>query len=145
MKMYLGGTPVKTMKVKHFEVDTNSATVEPSAVQAGLIYFAKGRQEVGTGKAFAFASYGSAPLNSMIPIPVPINVVWISSTTYPVRSALSFTDVLNVDFSTNPIIAYITVDGTDYPINLKINKNIMTISCDYSTLVELFYGKDEYA
>lgn len=145
MKMMYNGTQIKSLNVKHYEMDTNSATAQPSDMQAGVTCFARGKKVVGTGKAFSFALYGGCNSNDMIPIPVEnINTVSISCTMYPVRMITPIEDLRFVDFSTAKTVAIITVDNIDYPISISVSYNMITITCDKTATLEVVFGKDEY-
>lgn len=145
MKMMYNGTQIKSLNIKHFEVDTNSATVQPSDLQAGVTCFGRGKKITGTGKAFSFALYGGCSSNAMIPIPVEnINTISISCTTYPVRMITPIQDLRFDDFSIAKTVAIMTVDNIDYPIAVSVLNNMITITCDKSTTLEVLLGKDEY-
>lgn len=145
MKMIYGGVPVNSMKIKHYEMDTNSATVQPSDLQAGVTCFAKGRKITGTGKCFEFANYGRMSTNLPMFIPNGINVIQIASVEYPIKSLISFSVVTNVDFSTPQVIGKINIDGSDTDITLTIEGNILTLTCSNMIYLEVFYGKDNWA
>lgn len=145
MKMIYNGTPVKSLNVHHFEQDTNSATVQPSDLQAGITCFARGQKVTGTGKAFVFATYGGCLSNSIIPIPVAeINTVSIGCAEYPTKMSQPIQELRYLDFSTAKTVATITVDGSDYPIALTAANNMITISCEKTATLEVVFGKDEY-
>lgn len=144
MKMIYGGVPVESLKVKHYELNTNGATVVNSAVQAGLTYYANGKKEVGTGKSFEFANYGRMKTNAQVFIPTLINVVEIASTEHPIKSFIGFDEMTSVDFSLERTIGLVVVDNVEYPINIRINGNILTFSCEKSVTIEFFYGRDNY-
>ena len=144
MKMYLGGTPVKTMKVKHFEHNTNDATCEPSAVQTGLTYYANGRKQVGTGKSFEFATYGHYTTNRSKYVPTNINVIQVSSLEYPIKSNIDVTLMRDIDFSNSQNIATVTIDGVEYDLVVSVQSNILKITCDQAIQLQVFYGKDNY-
>lgn len=145
MKMIYGGTPVKSLKVKHYEVSTSDATVQPSDVQAGVTYYARGTKGVGTGRCFEFASYGFVYTNVPTPIPSTINVVEVASLDYPVQLTIALNKMYNVDFSTSQNIGNIIIDGQSYPLTIVVSNNRMTISCDKTIKLEIFYGRDNYA
>lgn len=44
MKMYYGGTPIKSLNVKHYEMSTSDATVQPSDLQSGVTCYARGQK-----------------------------------------------------------------------------------------------------
>lgn len=145
MKMIYNGTPVESMKIKHYEMDTNSATVQPSDLQAGITCFARGKKVTGTGKAFEFATYGVSQTNVPEYVPVLINVIEITSLDYPIKSLIAFRDMRNIDFSTEQTIGIVTIDNVEYPITAKIDGVIMTFNCDKTITLQSFYGKDNYA
>lgn len=144
MKMIYGGVPVNSLKVKHYELNTNSATVQPSDLQAGITCFARGQKVIGTGKAFSFAFYGKVTTNFPNPIPSNINVIQISALDYPLQSTVAIRDVKTLDLSNNTLIANIIVDGISYPINISIANNMATFTCDKKIYLQVFYGKDDY-
>ena len=144
MKMMYNGTEIKSLNIKHYEIDSNFATVEPSDMQAGKTAVARGEKITGTGKSFEFASYATTALNYPIPIPANINVIELASTTYPVTMAMRLIEIKNIDFSTDKTIGSVMIDSVEYPISMVVSNNIMTISCDKNISLELFYGKDNY-
>lgn len=144
MKMMLGNTPVKSLNIHHFEMDTNSATVQPSDLQAGITCFARGQKVTGTGKCFSFATYGGWKTNESDSIPTVINTVQICSVDYPVRMLVSMTDTHFCDFTTPQEIAEITIDGATYPITISVQNGEFFISCEKTVNIQLFIGKDEY-
>lgn len=144
MKMFYGNTPIKSMKIKHYELNTNSATVTPSDMQSGITCFAKGQKVTGTGKCFEFAMYGSWVTNLPIAIPSMINTVQIGCADYPVRTIVSVHDTKTCDFSAPQTIAEIIVDGEIYPLIVSVQNEMLTITCDHTIRIELFYGKDRY-
>ena len=144
MKMMYDGTQIKSLNVKHFEVDTNSATVQPSDLQAGVTCFGRGKKITGTGKSFEFASYGALQTNIPDYIPSLINVIEITSLDYPIRSLISFRDMQNIDFSVEQNIGNVSMDNNEYPITVKIENNIITFNCEKSITLQFFYGKDNY-
>lgn len=144
MKMIYNGTPIKSLNIKHYEMDTNSCDMIASDLQAGKTAVARGKKITGTGKSFEFASYATTALNYPIPIPTNINVIELASTTYPVTMAMRLIEIKNVDFSTEKTIGSVMVDSVEYPISMVVSNNIMTISCDKNISLELFYGKDNY-
>lgn len=144
MKMMYGNAPFKGLKVKSFGVDTNDCTMVASDLQAGVTAVARGKKITGTGKSFEFAQYGRISLNFPIVIPANINVIELASTEYPVRMLYSVNNIKDIDFSSKQDIAKIIIDNEEYTISLVINNNMMTISCDKSISLEVFYGKDNY-
>lgn len=144
MKMFYGNTPVNSLNVRHYEMDTNSATMIPSDLQAGVTAFAKGKKVTGTGKAFEFASYGMMETNKSKILPSTINVIEISSLTNPVQLIIALSDMKNVDFSSVQTVGNVIVDNISYPLNVQVVDNKLTILCDKSVFLEVFYGKDNY-
>lgn len=145
MKMYLGGTPLKSMNIRHYEVSTNDATLKSSDLQAGITAYAKGVKVTGTGKCFEFATYGNTTTNIPEFIPTLINVVEITSTVYPIKSLIGFDKMLDTDFTTEKVIGTAIVDGGEYPITIRIQGNVLTFSCEKTIKLEFFYGRDNYA
>ena len=92
MKMYYGDTPIKSLKIKHYEVSTHDATIKSSDLQTGITAYAKGKKVTGTGKSFEFASYGDWTTNLPFIIPTTINVVQVGSLNYFVKTEHSETD-----------------------------------------------------
>lgn len=145
MKMMYGGVPIKTVKIKHFEMDTNDCTMEPSDLQAGITGVSKGRKIVGTGKAFEFARYGSVYTNVTTAIPTDINIIEVASLDYPVQLSIALNKMFNVDFSIPQHIGNVVIDGQSYPLTITASNNTMTISCDKTIKLQIFYGRDNYA
>ena len=144
MKMYLGETPVKSLNIKHYELDTNSATMVASDLQAGVTAFAKGKKVTGTGKSFEFAYYGQVETNLPLYVPNNINVVEVASTIYPIKLIIALNNMENVDFTIEQIVGTVTIDGVEYNISVQALNNILTISCEKSISLQVFYGKDNY-
>ena len=144
MKMYLGGTPVKTMKVKHFEVDTNFCDMIASDLQAGKTGVAQGKIIVGTGKSFEFANYGKFYTNVAISVPSTINLITIASLDYPVQLSVALTDMRNLDFSTTQTVGTVVINGESYPIGVVVTGGKITVSCDKTIKLQIFYGRDNY-
>ena len=145
MKMYLGGTPLKSMNIRHYEMDTNSATITPSDMQAGTTCFAKGQKLTGTGKAFEFATYGKFPVNSSVPIPTTdINTILVSSTDGAVKMVDGINNLRNLDFSTAQEIGKIILDGAEYSLTVQIINNRITFGCTQSVSVQAMIGKDNF-
>lgn len=141
MKMYYGNVPVSSMKVG---TNTDDATFVASDLQAGKTGYSMGRKVTGTGKSFEFANYGSIDTNLPLTIPSAINVVEIASTIYPLKSAISFSEIVNVDFTTPQTLGYIFIDDIEYPITITANNGMFILSCDKATKLQFFYGKDNY-
>lgn len=144
MKMIYGGVPVESIKVKHYELNTNSADVQPSDMQAGVTCFARGEKIVGTGKAFEFASYGQLSTNLSLFSPSIVNIVEIASLDYPVRLSVAVNEMQNLDFSIAQTIGYITIDNVDYPITAQVNDAVLTFACEKTIELQYFCGKDNY-
>ena len=144
MKMMYNGTQIKSLNVKHFEMDTNSATVQPSDLQSGVTCFARGKKVTGTGKSFEFANYGAFETNSRRYVPSNINIVEISSTVYPIKLMVELNQLRNIDFSTPQNIATVSIDNVDYDLIVSVTSHMLTIACEHTFYLEVFYGKDNY-
>lgn len=145
MKMFYNGTPIKSMKVKHYEISTNDCTMTASDLQSGVTGVARGKKIVGTGKAFSFAMYGDCPSNVTMPIPTSeINTLLISANNYSVRMEKSTREFRDVDLSTEQEIAAVNINGVDYPVVLKIANNMLTVSCNQTITLQVLFGKDDY-
>ena len=144
MKMIYGGVPVDSMKVKHYEMDTNSADVQPSDMQAGVTAYARGQKITGTGKAFEFATYGKIYTNSPLFSPTVVNIVKISCLDYPIKSSIGLNVMKDTDFSSEKTIGYVVIDKIEYPITMQVNGVILTFSCEKTIELQYFYGKDLY-
>lgn len=143
--MIYGGVPVNSLKVRHYETSTNDATCEPSAVQAGLTYYANGKKEVGTGKSFEFAIYGGCSSNMIIPIPVTeINTIIISSASYAVQMTNIMQDLREIDFSTAKTVASVIIDNVSYPITFMVSNSTITLTCQQTVTLQVVFGKDRY-
>lgn len=144
MKMMYNGTQIKSLKVKHYEMDSNFATVEPSDMQAGKTAVARGKKITGTGKSFEFANYGAIKTNTSRYIPSDINVIELASSEYPIKLTLELDAMKNTDFS-NKKVAIVNIDGIDYDLTVNAGSNLLNIVCDRTFTLQLFYGKDNYA
>jgi len=144
MKMIYNNTPIKSLNIKHFEMNTNSATVQPQDMQVGITAYAKGKKVVGTGRCFEFAYYGGIRTNQMQYIPNIINVIEIASVSYPIQLTTALTEMENIDFTKSQVIGYATVDGVAYEITVQVSGNFMTVSCEKTIDLEIFCGKDNY-
>lgn len=144
MKMMYNGTQIKSLNIKHYEIDSNFATVEPSDMQAGKTAVARGKKITGTGKSFEFAWYGAFETNDFIPVPSNINVIGISCTTSPVQLLIELSNMKNVDFSTVQTVGNIIVNNVSHPITVQVVDNMFTIGCSESVILQIFYGKDNY-
>ena len=144
--MIYGGVPIKSLNVHHFEQNTNDATMVASDLQAGITCYARGQKVTGTGKSFEFACYGQIESNDEQIIPIDsINVIQISSLTYPVKLATALSNMKELDFSMGQVIGSVVVDSTDYPLTIIANNNTLVIECGQTIPLEVFYGKDNYA
>ena len=141
MKLMLGNTPVKKMMIHN---DTQDATMVASDLQAGVTCYAKGQKVTGTGKSFEFASYGSLPTNDSTYIPSAINTIMVSSVEKPVQLSLAVSDTIYNDFSTPTEIGKVLVDDSYYPIFVVVDGYFLSISCEKTVTLEIFYGKDNY-
>lgn len=144
MKMMYNGTQIKSLNIKHYEMDTNSATAQPSDLQVGVTCFGKGKKITGTGKAFSFATYGMWRTNESDIIPTTINVFLIGSLDYPIKMTASLNDIRVYDFSTSHVIAEIVIDGINYPISVTVQNGEFVMLCEKTVDIYLFMGKDEY-
>lgn len=141
MKLMLGGTPVKKMMIHN---DTMDATMVASDLQAGVTAYANGRKVTGTGKSFEFAFYGKHKTNVAQYIPTNINVIEISSLEYPIQLIVALNDMRNMDFTTEQIVASVVVDNETYDVSVKALNNFLSITCEKSFWIQVFYGKDNY-
>ena len=144
MKMFYGNTPVNSLKVKHYEMNTNDCTMIESDLQSGKTGVVKGKKITGTGKSFEFASYGGWMTNLPLAIPSMINTIQIGSNNYFVRTIIPVFNTTRLDFSVSQTIAEVTIDGVVYPLVVSIQNGMLTISCEHTIDIELFYGKDRY-
>lgn len=144
MKLIYGGVPYNTTKVRHYETNTNDATLQSSDLQAGVTAYAKGQKITGTGKCFEFAGYGDFEANDTWFIPSEINVVQISCTNHPIQALVKVSDTNYLSFTTEQYIGNLIFDNTNYPINVSVIDNILSITCDIQTTFQVFYGKDNY-
>lgn len=145
MKMIYGGTPVKNLNIVKHDVSTNDATVMPSDLQAGVSCYARGQKVIGTGRSFEFAYYGDFETNDFMIIPAKINVIHLSSVTYPMQDIIKLdNNMSNLDFSTEQVVSNIIVDGELYPVKVISTDNEINILCDKTVTLQVFYGKDNY-
>lgn len=144
MKMMYGNTPVKSLNVHHFEMDTNDATLISSDLQAGVTAYARGQKITGTGKSFEFATYGGATTNSPDYVPTTINVIEISSLDYPIKSSILLNNMKDIDFSIEQTIGFVVIENIEYPITVKVDGVFLTLGCEKTIALEVFYGKDNY-
>ena len=143
--MIYGGVPVNSLKVKHYELDTNSATVQPSDMQSGITAYARGQKIIGTGKSFEFAYYGRMLSNDSFIIPTnTVNVVHISSVDYPVHSLVHLANMDNLDFTSGQVVCNLIVNGSEHPVTVIANNNEISVNCDVNVYFEIFFGKDNY-
>lgn len=141
MKMYLGDVPVKAL---YTHTDTDEGNITAPDMQSGMIAFAKGVKLTGTGKAFAFASYGQMSTNKALPVPSIINFIEVSSLTYPVKTNIALSSMKNTNFSTIQKIGAVTINGTAYDITAQVSNNMLTVGCSKDISLEVFYGRDEH-
>lgn len=144
MKLCLGNTPVKSINIRKLDVDTNDATIVASDMQSGSVAYAKGQKVTGTGKAFAFASYGNQKTNAAIPVPSAINAIEISCLDYPVQMLVALSDMKDVDFTTENAIANVVINGVTHPITVQVADGNLTLNCTQTLTLEVFFGKDEH-
>ena len=144
MKMFLGNTPVNSLNVHHFEMNTNDATVFASDLQAGVTCYARGQKITGTGKCFEFATYGSIQTNMAEYIPSPINVIEVASLDYPIKNFIALNKMESTDFSTEQTIGIVLVDNVEYPITVSIDGYFLTLNCEKTITLQVFLGKDNY-
>lgn len=144
MKMFYGNIPVNSMKIKHYELSTSDATVQPSDLQSGITCYARGKKVTGTGKAFEFAMYGKAYTNTQLFSPSIINIIKISCLDYPVKSSMGLNVMGGTDFSSIQTIGYVIIDDIEYPITAQVNGDILTLFCEKTIELQYFYGKDLY-
>lgn len=144
MRMYYGNTPIKSAKVKHYEISTNDATIKASDLQTGITAYGKGKKITGTGKSFEFARYGSLFTNFPTYIPSLVNIIEIASIESPLRISISLNNMKDTDFSISQTIGYIFINNIEYPITALVSNDMLTISCEQSISLQVFYGKDNY-
>lgn len=142
--MIYNGTPINSMKVKHYEVSTSDCTAIPSDLQAGVTCVSKGKKIVGTGKAFSFASYGGWTTNISNFIPMDINTIQIGSVNYPVKMLVSMNETHSYDFSVPQRVAEVVVDGVTYPMTVSVKNGEFLVTCEKTISIQFFIGKDEY-
>lgn len=144
MKMMYNGIPIRSLNIKHYEIDTNSCDMIASDLQAGKTAVARGKKITGTGKSFEFATYGSFPTNQSVYVPSNVNIVHISSTEYPVKMSITLYDMKNQDFATPLEIGSVFANGVYYPISVSINNHFLSVNCEQTITLQIFYGKDNY-
>lgn len=142
--MFYGNTPIKSLNIKHYELNTNDCDMIASDLQAGKTAVARGKKITGTGKSFEFAWYGQIETNQQIYIPSDINVIEVSSTLYPVQLTIALSDMKNHDFSTAQTVCRAIVNGASSDIIVTAANNSLLLSCDKDIKLEVFYGKDNY-
>lgn len=142
MKLFLGNTEVNSIML---HTDTDDATLKASDLQSGVTAYARGQKVTGSGKAFAFASYGDCSSNDAIPLPLSnVNTILVSAVGYNIKMSKAMKSLRETDFSSAQEVATITIDDANYPITIKVASNVLTIACDKTVTLQLMYGKDEY-
>lgn len=142
MKMYLGDVPVKAL---YMHTDTDDANLVPSDMHSGKTAYVKGRKITGTGRAFAYAMYGSCSSNASMPIPVSsLNAIGISCASYAVKMTDGIIDLGKNNYTTARAVANVTIDGTNYPITVKIASGTLTIACSKTVTLQVLFGKDDH-
>ena len=145
MKLMYGNTPVKSLNIHAYELNTNDCDMVASDLQAGKTAVARGQKITGTGKSFEFACYGNFNTNEGIILPTSsINVVHVSSMEYAVKSHMPLASMKSVDFSTSQLIGAIIHNNVEHPISAIVQNGELLISCDITTGLETFFGKDNY-
>ena len=144
MKLAYGSVPVKALNINYFEQDTNDCDMIASDLQAGKTAVARGQKITGTGKAFEFAVYGNWKTNLPAVVPATINVIQIGSLEYAVKTIVPVYESNYVDFTILQEIAEVTIDGRTYPVTASVQNGMLTIFCEQTIDIELFYGKDNY-
>lgn len=142
--MIYGGVPVNSMKVKHYELNTNDCDMIASDLQAGKTAVARGKKITGTGKSFEFAYYGDFTANTRRYVPSNINVVDVSSTEYPVKLSINLLSMQYMDFSGEQKVAKIIIDNNEYDLTVSVQSSMLKISCEKNVRLQVFYGKDNY-
>ncbi len=125
-------------------MDTNDCTAISSDLQAGVTCVAKGKKITGTGKSFEFAYYGAFETNDFMIIPTKVNVVHLSSAVYPTQNIVTLDVMKDLDFSTTQTIANVIIDGVSYPIRVTSTESEISIECDQTIKLQIFFGKDNY-
>lgn len=144
MKLIYGNTPVKSLNINYYELNTNDCDMIASDLQAGKTAVARGQKITGTGKCFEFASYGITTTNIQSFVPTSINVVEITSTEHPIKGLIGFDTMVDVDFTTEQTIAVVIIDNVEYPITVKVEGYILTFNCEKNISLNYFIGKDNY-
>ena len=139
-----GSVPVKSLNVHSYEMDTNDANLQPSDMQAGVTAYARGQKITGTGKSFEFAYYGSFETNDFMIIPSNINVIQLSSATHPMQDIIILKNMKDLDFSVEQVVSNIVVDGASYPVTVTSTSSEISIVCDQTVTLQVFFGKDNY-
>lgn len=145
MKIAIGNTPINSLYIHSYEMNTNDATLQASDLQSGITAYARGKKVTGSGKSFEFAFYGQLNSNASLVIPIDtINIVHISSLNYPVYSTVKLGDMKNLDFSISQTIGNLVSENSQSPVSVLVQNNEIFISCDVDTTFEIFFGKDNY-
>lgn len=53
--------------------------------------------------------------------------------------------MIDIDFSTEQTVGVVVIDGVEYPITAKIDGVLLTLNCEKTIALQIFYGKDNYA
>ena len=144
MKMMYGNVPVTNLQIVKHDVSTDDATMFASDLQAGVTAYARGQKITGTGKCFEFANYGSMSTNMSDYVPSDINIIHMSSVDKPVQMSITLYDMKNQSFNTPLEVGKVLVDGVLYPITVLVENNFLSVTCEQTVTLELFYGKDNY-
>lgn len=144
MKIAIGNTPINSLNIHSYEMNTNDATLQASDLQSGITAYARGRKVEGTGKSFEFAYYGAFEANDSIPVPDNINVIEIACITNPVQLSIELSNMKTIDFTTKQTVGNVVVGNTSYPITAQVTDNVLTIGCSTPVRLEIFCGKDNY-
>jgi hypothetical protein len=115
-----------------------------SDLQAGKTAVARGQKIVGTGKSFEFAQYGYFETNFPMPVPSDINVIEIASVNNPIQLTTILSNMKNIDFTTETVVARAIIDGEFYDISVLYNQNMLSVLCEKDISLQVFYGKDNY-